>query len=330
MKKILSVLLSALMLSSVCSFALALEFDEYGEYDENAYGEDYGDNSDYLAGEYYAGDEYYPDDEYYADDEYYGENEYYGNYADDGLLSDFDYSYSEEYTGFVAQSTGLITDGASLLNATEYNLVSAKLGEIKANTGFETAVLTINDPGCNENTIESYCRQYYESNFGGNGACLVMCMYDRDWRFQFFGTADNTGTYDDNWITDTVVRYLSAGDYEKAFMTFAEITNDVYTKTENTKKYREFNWKAGIIIALIVGLLAAFGITGKYKKELSSVQLKRDADAYETPGSLRLTSSRDVFLYKNVSRTPIPKNNNSSRGSGSSGGGGSHGGGGKF
>lgn len=229
----------------------------------------------------------------------------------------------------VVTADGLVTDKANLLSAEEYDKLTQKLEEIKAETGFETAVLTLNSPDCTEYTIENYSISYFNENFSGDGAVLVMCMYERDWHFHFFGAADYKGSYSDNWITETVKKNLSSGKYYKAFETFADITNDIYTGTENTKKYKEFNWKSGIIFAVALGMLVSVIVTKKFKAELESVKMNANANEYTIPGSMNITAGNEVFLYKNVSRTAKPKNNSSS-GRSSGGGGGSHSGGGKF
>jgi len=55
--------------------------------------------------------------------------------------------------------------------------------------------------------------------------------------------------------------------------------------------------------------------------QLKSVRPQTAARNYMKPNSLNLTVSRDLFLYRTVTRTPRPKSNSSSGGRGSSGGG---------
>ena len=60
------------------------------------------------------------------------------------------------------------------------------------------------------------------------------------------------------------------------------------------------------------------------KGQLKSVRMQNAASSYVRPNSMQLTRERDLFLYRNVTRTARPKNNSgsgsSSGSSGSSGG----------
>lgn len=66
-----------------------------------------------------------------------------------------------------------------------------------------------------------------------------------------------------------------------------------------------------LLIALGIGLLVALIVTLIMKGQLRSVRFKHSASDYVRSGSLRLTQSHDLYLYRNVTRTPRPKNNSS-------------------
>jgi uncharacterized membrane protein YgcG len=63
------------------------------------------------------------------------------------------------------------------------------------------------------------------------------------------------------------------------------------------------------------------------KGQLKSVRMQNQANNYLKAGSMHLTASHDLYLYRHVSRTPRQTNSSSS---GSRGGGSRSGGGGKF
>ena len=73
------------------------------------------------------------------------------------------------------------------------------------------------------------------------------------------------------------------------------------------------------------GLISALIYTGILRGKNKSVRKKYDANTYLRKNSFRLyPNSRDIFLYSQVSKTPIPKNNdNNNHSSGSSHSGGS-------
>ena len=64
-----------------------------------------------------------------------------------------------------------------------------------------------------------------------------------------------------------------------------------------------------IIIYIVIGIVVAFLVTGAMKAQLKSVQSQSSAASYIRSGSMVLTANEDLFLYRNVSRTPKPKNN---------------------
>ena len=57
-----------------------------------------------------------------------------------------------------------------------------------------------------------------------------------------------------------------------------------------------------IMICLAIAVAAAFIVTGVMKAQLKSVRWQNSAGNYITPGSFHLTHSRDLYLYKNVTR----------------------------
>ena len=60
-----------------------------------------------------------------------------------------------------------------------------------------------------------------------------------------------------------------------------------------------------LAIGLIVGLITVLSM----RSQLKSVRPKNAAGEYIVQGSFHLRHSRDIFLYRNVTRTPRPKRN---------------------
>ena len=73
----------------------------------------------------------------------------------------------------------------------------------------------------------------------------------------------------------------------------------------------------GLIISVIAGLVGglaiAFGILFALRRQLKPVRFQHGAASYVVPNSLNLTLSRDIFLYRKVTKSAIPKSNNSRR-----------------
>lgn len=68
------------------------------------------------------------------------------------------------------------------------------------------------------------------------------------------------------------------------------------------------------LICLAIGLVIALIVTGIMKGQLKSVRAQSAAAEYVKQGSLQVTESHDLFLYRNVTRVPRPKSNNSGSG----------------
>ena len=64
-----------------------------------------------------------------------------------------------------------------------------------------------------------------------------------------------------------------------------------------------------ILICIAIGIVAAIIVTGIMKSQLKSVRPQNAAGSYVVEGSFQLTHSRDLFLYRNVTRHARPKNN---------------------
>lgn len=63
-----------------------------------------------------------------------------------------------------------------------------------------------------------------------------------------------------------------------------------------------------ILICLAIAVAAAFIVTGIMKAQLKSVRRQNAAGSYVVEGSFRLTHSRDLYLFKNVTRHARPQN----------------------
>lgn len=62
-----------------------------------------------------------------------------------------------------------------------------------------------------------------------------------------------------------------------------------------------------IIVCLIIGLVVGVIGTGILRSSLKSVDFKQEATSYRNLGDLNVTEKKDVFLYKKLDKTAIPK-----------------------
>ena len=124
-------------------------------------------------------------------------------------------------------------------------------------------------------------------------------------------------------IGSVIVDDLSDGNYAEAFDTFAEKCE--YYLDGHLNGF-PFNFGMNLMIALMIGLIAGLITAKSLKGQLKTVHQKNEAKNYIKSGSMNLQTQNDVFLYRDIRRTPKPKESttrSSSGGSSRSTGGGS-------
>lgn len=218
-----------------------------------------------------------------------------------------------------------VADEADLLSVAEEAELAAQLNAIRTAHQVDVAVITVNSTG--GLSVDAFINRVFDNTFGPDhdGVLLVVDMGSRNFRILSNGLAADAITMDDiDYITDLITPYLSDGDYAQAFEEFASQCE--YYINGHINGY-PFPAGTMLIIALVVGLVVALIATGIMRGQLKSVHQKAAAGDYLKAGSLQITRSRDIFLYRNVSRRAKPKNNSSSS---SSSGGGRNVGGGSF
>ena len=244
-----------------------------------------------------------------------------------------------------AQET-LVRDDAGLLSEWELESLEQRLQEISLTVDAQILVVTVDSvPG---NDADAYIEQLYDSmgyGYGStkSGVMLLLCMELRQYRILSNGLAgDRIGDGEIERIGDAIVSYLTDGDYAAAFHAFANKC-ETYLDTSGDSGTEDFPGFPGdfgtddlpelpadmgktLLISLGVGLVVGIIVMVILKGQLKSVRQQHQADAYIVAGSMRVTTARDIFLYRNVSKTRKQTNNSS----GGSGGGSRHVGGGSF
>ena len=73
----------------------------------------------------------------------------------------------------------------------------------------------------------------------------------------------------------------------------------------------DFNYIKMLLVSLGIGLVVALIITGRMKGKLKTVRRQAEAADYVKTGSMKVTQSRDFFLYKHIDRHAKPKESTS-------------------
>ena len=242
-----------------------------------------------------------------------------------------------------------VLDDYELLEESERTELNEVLRVLNDKYDFDIVIATVYS--LNGKTAEDFAYDLYSEHdeFRENGIILLISMEYRDWAMQPMSDASRDmfpRTYQ-LYMSDEFLSYLSNGYYYDAFSTFIELCEqklsgveadydeehyeDVIYEQEKGDKilyvpglHMDAIW---IPIAFAGGILIAFIILSSMKAKHKSVSFKTGASQYLKENSFSVNEQQDIFLYRTVSKTPIPKDTSSSS-FGGGGGGGSFGGGG--
>ena len=228
-----------------------------------------------------------------------------------------------------------LVDAADLLTAEQEAELLAHLDQLSQDLQVDVAIVTMESCGgySPDDVIEEYYDQY---DFGigttRDGVVLLLSMAERDWRILSNGFAADAITLSDiDMIGDNIVSDLSAGAYMDAFMEFATLCK---MEIEAERYGVPFELEESLVVSVFIGFVVAFIATGIMRSKLRSVHGQTGAREYTVPGSMKLTNSGDLYLYRTTSRIHRPRESSSGTTSSGRSGGSSSGsrniGGGKF
>ena len=213
-----------------------------------------------------------------------------------------------------------LVDAADLLPQSQEAELLDRLDRVSQELQVDVVIVTMESLGgySADAVVEAY---YDEYGFGigpnRDGVLLLLSMAERDYRILSNGFAADAITMSDiDTIGDHIVDELSEGEYMEAFMEFASLC--VY-EIEGERNGFPFAFGKSLLISLVIGFAVAFIATGIMRAQLRSVRTRTGAREYTVPGSMHLTRSADLFLYRTLDRRRKPQNTSS--GSRSGGGG---------
>lgn len=243
-----------------------------------------------------------------------------------------------------------VIDNADLLNDTEEEYLQSRIDSIIDTYNFDVVILTTDS--CGGKSVVEYADDYYDYNgygYGDNydGILFLISMEERDWYFSTCGYGITVFTdYGIDYIGNSIVSYLSSGDYYTAFDEFLDYTEEFLTQANegkpfDTNNYYDYDYDSDynysdsdFIIAygviFILSLIIALIIVLIMKYKMNTIRMQQNAHLYIKKESLNLKRQIDMFLYSNVTKRLKETNNSSGGGSSThrSSSGRSHGGGG--
>lgn len=231
-----------------------------------------------------------------------------------------------------ATSSRLVDDAGLLTSVTAAQL-EKKLDEISARQGVDIVIVTVDSTDGKDPA--AFADDWFDYNdYAEDGILLLVSMEESDWYISTTGYGITAVTDAGlEHMSDQFVPLLSDGDYAEAFDSFAQLCDSFITQAKTGDPFdshnlpkEPFNVVQHLLIAIVIGFIAALIVTGSMKSKLKTVRQQVKADDYVLPGSLQLTGSRDLFLYTHVTKTERPQSGGSSTHRSSSGT--THGGGG--
>jgi uncharacterized protein len=243
-------------------------------------------------------------------------------------------SYAESYAP-------RLVDKANLLTSSEETELLSVLDEISERQQLDIIAVIVNS--LEGKSPQTYADDFYDQHnygFGSqkDGILLLVAMETRDYYISTSGYAIHAFTDAGiDHIGNTIADDLGDKNYVSALKNYAELCDDYITQAKEGAPYDTGNMPKGdydimqyLLISLAIGLIVALIVTGVMKSKLKSVRFKSGAADYVKKGSFILTESRDIYLYRNVTRRAKPKNESGSSTHSSSSGRSHGGGGGKF
>lgn len=245
------------------------------------------------------------------------------------LLSTFVFSVHALEIALIEDGNS-VYDEANLLSSSEEEEIAEVLDDLGEKYDTHLVIVTVSELDSDPDYFAENLYDTMDFGYGSHrdGVLLVVCMESREYSILCNGSAANAidpDTRDE--IGDTVASYLSDGDYAEAFLTFADRCEYYLDGYENGFP---FPFGKRLLTALVVGIVVGLIVVAILAAQLKSVHKKNQARDYVKAGSMRLTLSNDIFLYRNVQRTKKESSSSSGSGSRSRSGGSRHVGGGKF
>lgn len=240
-------------------------------------------------------------------------------------------------------------DSAEVLTTDELETLKSKLAQISDENNIDVGVVTVDY--LDGKSAQEFTNDLFEQNKFGkgenrDGILLLVATEDREWAMSTHGSAKEVFNEEGlDYLSGEFLPYLSDDDFYSAFENFADnaqelgtmyvagdpygegeyVDDENYPVDENiVEEEKGINNEVWIPLSIVMGCAISLIIMMMYKSQLKSVKSESRADDYLI--DMKLVKSQDIFLYRTVTRTMRPKNENNSNDFSSGGSGGDYGG----
>ena len=237
---------------------------------------------------------------------------------------------------FAAGGIGRVVDYEDLLTDEEEADLRAKLDEISERQQLDVVVVTT--PSLDGKSSMEWADDFYDMNGYGYGAekdgvILIMSLATRDYWISTCGYGITALTdYGIEQIKGYVQPKLSAGNYYGAFQDFAYLVDDYTTRAKNGEPVDVPQYPTGpdgpaekstpgpfaAAGSGLIGFLISLFSVNRMKGQLKTVRPQSGAREYLDRNSVYIRNGRDDFLYTNVTKVPIPHDDEHRGGGGGS------------
>lgn len=227
----------------------------------------------------------------------------------------------------VCAESSSVVDGAGVLSQSSEIALTKGCNDFSALNG-DIGIYMVTVSTANGRDIDFFADDlFYTNSFGvgeeKEGIMLLINVGEREYSIYLHGTKTQEIYNSDalTYIEDAIYNDLHASDYSAAFTVFHEKAMDVMTVHLQGKSFRlPFNVLFWVIIGAVIGLIVALIRLSVMKSSMRTVRRNDSADGYVVRDSFDLSASRDIYLFRTVTRVYSPKSSSTTRSSSASGG----------
>lgn len=214
-----------------------------------------------------------------------------------------------------------IIDVAEYLSESELLELSEKLDKIRHQYNLDVAIVTEKDM-TSDDAMSSADDIYDYLGFGAgendDGIMLYICSSTRDYHITTH--ADGMRVFNKNgieYLKKNIQPLLADNNYYLAMDTFANLADELLAMAKNGKPFNKKQYDTTYLLivigcALLVPLLIAYLMMNAKLQKMKTAVENDYAANYIKPGSKKLSVSRDIFLYSNITRTEKQKDDSES------------------
>ena len=211
-----------------------------------------------------------------------------------------------------------VVDEEMLLDDGQIESLENKISDITKKYDFDVVIYTtysIEGKNAQDFADAFYDKSGYGTGKKNDGIILLVSTEFNDGGIAANGYGEKVFSDEKcNDIAGKIAGYLHNGDYNAGF-------NEFLTQVESELSgYKPKMILISLGIGFGIGLVVAVIVVLVLRGQLKSVALQKSAANYEVPGSMNVTRSHDMFLYKQVTKTRKESSDSSGSSSSSSSG----------